>query len=340
VLGLERVGVRDNFFLLGGHSFLAVRVMAHIERRLGVKLPVVRLFRAPTIELLAGELDGHAKSGQWSPLVSIQSGGDAPPFFCVHPGGGNVLCYAELAAGLGDGRPFYGLQARGLEEGQEPLERVEEMAALYLEAVRGVQPSGPYFLGGWSLGGVVAFEMARRLEARGEEVALLALLDTNDPTAPARQAPEDFTSIMYSFARDLGLPLGELKISRRRFERLGRDEKLAYVLERAKGAGCVPAEIGPAQMGNLLRVFESNVRALRAYEAREFGGRVTYFRAGESGGVRAAATGWEGLAAGGVEVQVVPGDHYRMLRAPQVGFLSERLRVCLEAAATAAWGRG
>src|SRR5262249_27647409 len=154
LLGLSEVGVRDSFFDLGGHSLLAVRLMARIERQLGRELPLAALFRAPTIEGLASLLrTDQAELPASSPLVplapaergisSSEEAEGAAPLFLVHPIGGSVFCYRELARRLA-GRPVYGLQARGLTGGEQPLATVPEMASLYLESLRAAQPAGPY----------------------------------------------------------------------------------------------------------------------------------------------------------------------------------------------------
>ncbi|RKH24400.1 thioesterase domain-containing protein, partial [Corallococcus sicarius] len=155
LLGLRSVGVRTSFFELGGHSLLAVRMVAAVRERLGQSLPLSVLFQQPTLEHLAKVLREEAQD--WTPLVLLEKGAPGHrPLFFVHPGGGNVLAYGELARRLGPSQPVYGLQSRGL-DGRPVAESVEEMAALYLEAVRSVQPQGPYLLGGWSMGGVVAY---------------------------------------------------------------------------------------------------------------------------------------------------------------------------------------
>ncbi|HYX25875.1 MAG TPA: amino acid adenylation domain-containing protein, partial [Thermoanaerobaculia bacterium] len=171
------IGIHDDFLDLGGHSLLALRLVARLRRRFGRDLPLASFLSAGTIAGVADLLrqEGSAPAVS-SCLVAIQQDGTQTPFFCVHPGGGNVFCYTALAYHLGPDRPFYGLQARGREAGEEPLTAVAEMAALYLDAVRRAQPHGPYLLGGWSFGGLVAYEMAQRLTAAGEKVGVLALL--------------------------------------------------------------------------------------------------------------------------------------------------------------------
>lgn len=177
---LKRASIRttDNFFEIGGHSILAARMFAEIEERFKQTLPLSALFEAPTIELLAKIIGGEAAQVGWSPLVPIRKNGVGTPFFCVHPIGGNVLIFQGLSAHMGLRRPFYALQARGLDGKEAPHTSIEAMAADYLNFVTEIQPSGPYFLGGYSAGGLVAFEMARLLQSRGQTIELLVLFDS------------------------------------------------------------------------------------------------------------------------------------------------------------------
>ncbi len=181
VLGRSGIGVTENFFDLGGHSLLAMRLFAQIERVLGLQLPVSALFTAPDIEQFAKRLEHEGFRSAWSSLVTIQGEGTQRPLFMVPGIGGNVLCYGDLARQLGPDQPFYGLQARGLDEREQPFKRIEPMAAHYLSEVRKFQPSGPYRIGGSCFGGVVAYEMAQQLRAAGEEVELLFLLESWPP---------------------------------------------------------------------------------------------------------------------------------------------------------------
>ncbi|MBD6620400.1 amino acid adenylation domain-containing protein [Komarekiella sp. 'clone 1'] len=180
VLNVENVGIHDNFFDLGGNSLLAVRLLDQINKQFECNLPLSNLFLNQTIESLEIALNSQTYSLSRSSLVPIQTNGSNPPFFCVHPIFGVVFPYYELAHQLGINQPFYGLQPIGI-DGETPLNRIEDMASHYIKALRSVQPKGPYFLGGWSFGGWVAFEMAQQLQNSGEEVALLAVLDTIAP---------------------------------------------------------------------------------------------------------------------------------------------------------------
>jgi acyl carrier protein len=151
VLGIDRVGINDNFFQLGGHSLLAVRLFAHIEKAFARKLPLATLFQAPTVEQLACILRQEGWSAPLSCLVAIQPGGSKPPFFCIHGPGGHVLSYYDLARHLGPNQPVYGLQALGLDGNHTPLTQIEDMAAHYIKEMRSLHPEGPYFLGGLAL---------------------------------------------------------------------------------------------------------------------------------------------------------------------------------------------
>ena len=180
LLGLDSVGLDDNYFDLGGDSALAVHLFARIEKEFGVKLPLATLFEAQTISELTDVLRSKAQPVGWSPLVTVQPSGSRAKFFCVHGAGGNVFIYRDLAKLLGPDQPFYGLQSRGLDGKEELQSSVADMARVYVDAVQRVQPHGPYFLGGYCMGGTVAYEMAQQLSAKGEQVGMVALFDTAD----------------------------------------------------------------------------------------------------------------------------------------------------------------
>jgi amino acid adenylation domain-containing protein len=332
LLGVEPVGVHSNFFELGGHSLLAVRLMSSLRELTGRGLPLAALFQAPTVELQARLL--RQEAGPWSPLVRLEPGREGRrPFFCVHPAGGNTLAYAELSRLLGPEQPFYGLQARGAEEGQQPLGTVEEMAALYVEAIRSVQPEGPYLLGGWSLGGTLAYEMARQLRAHGEQVALLALLDTYAPgVVPAvpRSGGDEAAAARVVFARAAAQTFGvELGLGDEALARMGDDEVMDFLLEQGRRSGVTLAEAGRPHLNALRRVFESNLRAVERYVPGSFPGRVVLLAASEAR-LAPPTQGWASLAS--LEVEQVPGSHDSMLRMPHVRQVAERLRVHLERA--------
>jgi acyl carrier protein len=186
LLEVRSVGRDAHFFELGGHSLLAIRLFARLEQRFGRRLPLATLFRHPTVAGLAAVLRGE-ENGVVDTLVPIRDEGTGTPFFCVHGFGGGVLGYAELAGRLGDGQLFYGLQAHGMDGEDEPDMDVATMAARYIEAVRRVQPEGPYRLGGYCYGGVVAYEMARQLQEQGQETEIVAIFEGYAPRRGSRR---------------------------------------------------------------------------------------------------------------------------------------------------------
>jgi thioesterase domain-containing protein/acyl carrier protein len=324
LLGLERVGVHDNFFERGGHSLLAVLLMARIEQRFGRTLPLATLFSAPTLEALAALLHPSASPAGRSPLVAIQPQGERAPFFCIHPVGGNVLCYLDLARHLAPDQPFYALQTPAASDHGGPPASVEAMAARYLRELLRVQPQGPYRLGGWSMGGEIAFEMARQLAREGEEVELLALIDTLPPLATGR-VPATEDELVAWFAQDLARLLGyEVGIVSEELRSLPGREKLAHVTAVGRAMGLLPEGLGLAQVVPLFETFAANLQASRSYVSGPYPGKVRLYFSAQT----FAAYGpelleeWSRLAEGGIETRTLAGDHYGLLRRPQVEILA------------------
>ncbi|WP_223644877.1 non-ribosomal peptide synthetase [Corallococcus sp. EGB] len=332
VLGVLAVGVRSSFFELGGHSLLAVRMVASIREQLGLSLPLSVLFQQPTIEQLAQVLRDDSQA--WTPLVPLERGEPGNrPLFLVHPGGGNVLAYSELARRLGPSLPVYGLQSRGL-DGRPVVESIEEMASLYLEAVRTVRPHGPYQLGGWSLGGVIAYEMARRLREAGEAVDVLALIDAHVPGLTQTSETEPpFSSaarVRIAFAQTTATAFGqELSVSAEALAQGDDDAMLDHLLQEGLRAHILDAHSGAAQLRALFRVFQANLLAQEKYVPRPYDGTALLLSASEAPAGLPSHRGWEPLVRGGLEVHVVSGRHHELLQDPQLGPIVERLRLIL-----------
>ena len=176
VLQQSSVHVEDNFFDLGGDSSLALQLFNEIAKACGRELPPVTIYQAPTITALAALLDQPTTS-RFPPLVLMKAGTEQPPVFLAHGLGGSVMDFFQPVKYIQTEHPIYGLQAKGIDGVDEPFERIEDMAQFHLDAIRELQPHGPYLLIGYSLGGLVALEMAHVLSAMGEKVGLLAMLD-------------------------------------------------------------------------------------------------------------------------------------------------------------------
>ena len=336
---LERspVGVRESFFALGGHSLLAVRMIARLRAALsGREVAVADLFQAPTVEQLARRLEeGGAALG--SPLVPLQPRGEREPLFCVHPIGGGVIRYfGPLVERLGPDQPFYALEAVDpAQQGEAPHPTIEELAARYLAALREIRPHGPYLLGGGSYGGIVAFEMAQQLTARGEEVALLALFDT---ILPDTGLPWDDALFCAQMAQWLARQQGaNLDLEPIELRGLSRDAMLARVLERLRAAQLVGGEIDLPWMRRYLAGYASRQAAAIAYRPRLYPGEIDLFRVSREPAapgtprrpVDDPALGWGELAQE-IRIHPVPGDHETMVREPHVRQLAAALRSCME----------
>jgi amino acid adenylation domain-containing protein len=330
VLGTSPVGVRDSFFELGGHSLLAVRLVGRIQKLTGQRLPLASLFTAPTVEGLAAVLRGGAAGAAARPLVPIQPAGNERPLFFVHAAGGNVIGYAELSRHLGSGQPFYGLQSRGLDGQEAPHARVEAMATDYLVEIRAIQPEGPYRLGGWSMGGLVAFEMARQAEAAGEVVELLALVDPSVPAGvevrPLSEA--DDPDLLASFARHLGISAERISVTSDEILALDPAERPKRAWEVARAEGILPPDLDYSRFGQLWNVFRHNVEAARLYRPGRNSATVdvSIVSAEERNTPpETIAAAWQALTSGRVEFAVSPGDHFSMVREPHVRELAARL---------------
>ena len=372
MLGMAGIGAEDDFFDLGGHSMLALHLSSRFEERFGVRLPLAALAGRVTVRLLAGLLP-QATPRISRLRVAMQRGGARPLLWCVHPIGGTTLCYRWLARQLGEDQPFIALQAAGLEGDEPPGATVEAMAARYLEEVLAEQPSGPYLLAGWSFGGLVAYEMSRQLVERGAEVARLVLIDTwlsaagaapavapgsGGTAAASRLEPAEIAdtlggkrlvALMGWFFSDLAAGAGRdpAPVSGDGLAAAAGDPEAFFqrCLERAVQAGALPSR---AVGERLFAVFRAHVVAASRYVPRPLAIPAVLIKAATLPASPAAAElgllppgagdprqRWHDLIAGPLEVQVVAGDHYTMLRPPHVTALAACLRRSLESSCLA-----
>jgi phthiocerol/phenolphthiocerol synthesis type-I polyketide synthase E len=335
LLGVDSIGVDQNYFDLGGDSSLAVHLFVQIERVFKVKLPLATLFDAPTIHELAQVLRSEAAPSGWSPLVAIRSTGSRPPFFCVHGAGGNVLIYRDLARRLGAEQPFYGLQCPGLDGSCAPLTRIEDMAARYVKEIRKVQPHGPYFLGGYCLGGTVAFEIAQQIHAQGERVALLALFDTtNWAKIPL---PSMWDNTYYAIQRLIYHAANFLRL-----DSAGRNqflkEKVKVLRTRVPvWRGMFLAKFSKDPSANrsepvvLAKIWQANDQAALSYVPQPYPGAVTDFRPIKQYRLfNRPDAKWERLAQGGQQVIVLPAFPAGMLLEPFVEHLATALEKSIQ----------
>ena len=331
LLGVRPIHPDQNYFDLGGDSPLAVQLFAQIEKVFKVKLPLATLFEAPTIEEFVAILRRKASAPSWSPLVAIQPAGSRPPFFCMHPHGGNVLIYRDLSRHLGPDQPFYGLQSLGLDGGCAPLTRVEDMAALYVKQIRNIQAHGPYFIGGYCMGGTIAFEVAQQFQAEGERVALLALFDVLDWSKfpePSiwEKSYYNCQRLIFHVANVLSLHHTEkVKFIREKIKSFRSRISVwrSMILDKLRGN----SRTVTSESGALARVWQGNLSACLNYVPKPYPGVITDFRPQKQyRGYDQPELKWDRLAQGDQEIIVLPVNAPGMLAEPFVKHLAAALK--------------
>ncbi|MGH8138324.1 MAG: non-ribosomal peptide synthetase [Steroidobacteraceae bacterium] len=320
VLQARPIGIRDDFFALGGHSLSAVQVASSIERMLCRALSPGLLFEAPTIEMLASRISAFA-AGRGA-LVPLAQGEPGAPLFLVHHVSGDVTAYRDLAHFLGAKRPIYGVRVPELDTNETPLDRVETMASRYVREIRALQPDGPYLIGGHSAGAHIAFEMAQQLRAAGERVALLAILEADARTRNQRRSLTD--SVRHQIEAVRQLPA---------------KQRGAYLWRKFVSWTDQPAATPPVSRahraspdGTKNAVWTAIERAVSEYRPRSYPGAVTLFRATDRRvtGTFSRTLGWGRLARGGIRVIDVPGSHSTVLRPGSEPAMAAKLRACLD----------
>ena len=334
LLEIQGVGIDDNYFDLGGHSLLALQLFTEIERLTGVRLPFATLFKAPTIRELVLTLQSSKQPTDWQSLVPIKSTGTKAPLFAVPGIGGNVVGFYELVQLLDDDQPFYGLQSRGLDGKTEPFTTVEDIAAHYVSEIRTVQHTGPYFLAGACIGGIIAFEMAQQLSAQGHKVALLALLETWPPHSlrvPRWSMP--------NFLRPTAFFLVVAFRIASQILRTGRKDRLARIYKAARGLKEMvhrrDVYRGDREVRFRDKVSEANRKAAATYHPKPFAGRIELIIASKRpvNPPKDTRLSWCDLAVNGYSADEIPAENTGYLfTKPNVTFLAEKLKKLLSQA--------
>ncbi|WP_246112031.1 amino acid adenylation domain-containing protein [Streptomyces hawaiiensis] len=312
------LSVLDNFFELGGDSLQAVRLMSVLRQETGAELPVSALFAAPTIRDLARELTRAHGSAPRSPLVPVRTEGTAVPLVFIHPIGGDVLCYSELARKLGDGQPFYAVQAYSAQDDAASGAGLEEMAAAYAKAITRGVPGERFRLGGWSMGGLLAIETARELTALGRTVDWVAAVDIIETPTGLQRAALTESELLTWLGRDLA------GLTARPWQPEAAIASPADLFTSLGTQGILPGDLGLFDFREIYDRFARNARALYGYRPTAFPGPVHFLQA-KSGAGTDAVDAWRALCKGRFERVSVPGDHYTVLKAPHVDTVVEAL---------------
>lgn len=317
---LQRPAVsrQDNFFAIGGDSLLATQVATRIKAHVQHAIPLRLLFEYPRLGDLAHELERIVAGEQHVSdrcMVKIQQKGSQTPLFYVHPVGGNVSCYFTLAQHLGEDQPFYALQSHALIDPDSPYDTVESMATFYLNEIRQVQPHGPYRLGGWSMGGFIAYEIARLLQEAGEEVQELSMIDTY--LTKSRVSSDEI--VLFNFVLQLAAVPGRQIDEETLLAWQGKSYRHEDICQQLRAYGLVPAGTSDAEIQRLLDVYTHTVHAFKRYQPQPDTklalDRIVLFRARDS---HEALGVWEQLVEQ-VDLHHVDADHFGIVHHPQVG---------------------
>lgn len=336
ILRVKQVGLNDNFFELGGHSLAAVRMLSEVQKLTGRTLPLATLFHAATVETFAEMIRREGWAPSWTSLVPMQPLGSSTPLFLVHGAEGNVLLYRSLTRYLGPDQPVYGLQSQGLNGDGRFNTTIQEMASQYVKEVMIVQPDGPYFLGGYCLGGIIAFEMAQQLSAMGEKVGLVVMLDTYNPNAASRLRLSG--KLPMHFFENLWFHCANIAALRSRERRKFLREKVDIELTRLRirlhaGRHLLQRAWGRKSQNNYphLVVKKVNDQAALRYRPQPYAGRVAVIRpTGHFSGLASESLGWSEIARHDLEVHQLPVYPKGMLVEPFSRLLAETLKLCLE----------
>jgi thioesterase domain-containing protein/acyl carrier protein len=343
LIGVENIKIDDDFFELGGDSLTALHLFVQIERRLNIRLPLATLYEAPTIEKLTTILNDKRYSARWDSLVAIQPEGSRPPLFFIHSEGGNVLEYNDLSQYLGSDQPFYALQAKGLEQGFSVHKTIEEMASSYLEEIRKVQSEGPYLLGGYCLGGLIAYQVAQQLIADGEKISLLFLVSTYNPQTEKRavNAIGPLQTAYYRVVQRCGLEWSNLSFLSKKAKAdylWSRFHKVVNVVQvqAEKIINSLLLKIGREKTSHSLafklKMFaDAQNRAFFNYVPQEISCNVRVFRA-----IRQSSflfpdenLGWTKLLVNDLQRIDIDAYHKNILKKPNVKQLAEELTKCI-----------
>ncbi len=309
ILGTKKIGVRDNFFELGGHSLLAMRLLTSIEKQLDKDINLVSFFQDPTIAHMAKMIEDEAEFETGASLIRLRKGDERQALYFVHPSGGAVHHYRELAQTLETDRAVFGIQAQGLDGKMELHKTIEDMASAYIETIREKQPQGPYLLASWSLGSIIVHEMARQLEQMGQKTALLIQLDQTPFIT--HDTPKDTAEMLANMFKRY------FKVDQAYLRTLSEDEQFKVIIKKAKKHKAIPRFIRLADFKRYILVNETQIQAWLQYTAKPYSDTIVLFRSEENRNAAEADLGWKKITAG-VDIVDVPGNHITMLQEPHL----------------------
>jgi amino acid adenylation domain-containing protein len=337
VFQFEPIGIYDNFFELGGHSFLALQLISKINQKLGTNVPLSTLFHHPTVTRLADLIKNTNASVTPTSLVPIQVKGTQPPLFCIHPSGGQVMVYQHLAAFLGSDRPVLGLQSRALDDSVQEHNSIDHMAIEYAKVIRQHQPNDPYYLIGWSMGGVLAVSVAKELEQQGQKVAFVGLVD-------AFLIPEDAPTFERDPFQELALMFGggfvdafmaldtmEKQALRDELISLPAVERLWRMMVWGQERNLLSTDISVNILQQQINLTEIHEQLLRVHRAPQIQAQLHVWWALDELEAGLSRTDWSKYTTSASYTEILDGSHFTVMRPPYIKTLAQRLQQILRA---------
>jgi thioesterase domain-containing protein/acyl carrier protein len=319
VLKIDRIGINDDFFAIGGHSMIAVTLIVRIEKEFGIRLPLATLFDQSTIARLSAVIEKGVEPSGWRSLVPLRPAGTKKPLFLIHGLGLNVLLYTTVINHLDPEQPVYGLQAKGLNGKDQPFETIEEIAAYYISEIMSVDDQGPYRLAGYSLGGIIAYEMGRQLAEMGKEVSFVGLLDAvAEGSSRHLPVPGHILSKTNYFLNYLFWNIsyflkssGESRVAKLKRRWRGLSKKVRGIDIKVDKNDRVSKGEQRELPKYLHKVHRANLRAGKNYILKPYDGRVHLFKAEHQTFyiVDPVNYGWNNYARGGVVIHEITGEH-------------------------------
>jgi thioesterase domain-containing protein/acyl carrier protein len=327
VLNQQYICIEDDFYDIGGHSLLAIKLIARVNDKLGLDLDNQFLFTHTTVAAMAEAIESDDINQVGSISVLLNKGEKGVlPLHLLHPIGGTVYCYMALNQYLDKKFPIYAYQSPGIKDADEVEVGIEEIASRYVDEILTQQSEGPFQLGGWCFGGVLAYEVAHQLKQKGHTVLGIHVFDTRAPIVANHPDDGDDATLLSWFARDLAVPHNKkLDLPPELLRTIDVEEQFQFVLDKARAIGVVEETTDVVELHNFFQIYIANGMSLQMYGEHSYDINVTLYRADSEPEDYGELLGWDQLIADKLAVTDIPGDHNSIMYKPNVEVIAAEL---------------